>query len=92
MLSLNNLEELEPLFPHPCTKCNLDFVAQLEKVHEELAEFEEAIERNSDSAMLEEGTDLIVAVTTLLAKKFSLGERMNAMLDVNQKNKSRGYY
>lgn len=78
--------------PHPCTNTNLTFQEQLKKVEDELQELKEAVNKDDRDAILEEGTDVIVAVTTLLAKRYDLKERLRAINEVNWKNRVRQYY
>lgn len=85
-------EIMDSMVPHPCTKTNLSFMEQRQKIMSELDELDEAIANEDSDAILEEGTDVIVAMTTLLAKRYSLVERLKMVQKVNQKNHSRGYY
>ena len=78
--------------PHPCTNTDLEEFEQLQKIRQEVDELRDALAHEDRDAILEEGTDVIVAVTTLLAKKYSLAERMAAVREVNRKNKIRHYY
>lgn len=90
--AVNDMVLWRDCVPHPCTNTNLDEWDQLQKIRQEVDELRDALAHNDRSAILEEGTDVIVAVTTLLAKKYSLAERMTAVREANRKNKIRHYY
>ena len=78
--------------PHPCTNTDLELFEQLQKIRQEVDELRDALAHDDRDAILEEGTDVIVAVTTLLAKRYNLAERMQAVNEVNRKNRIRHYY